>query len=382
MSKFCKYCGSKLEDQQICSCDRATNERAQQNLAYTTPQQTPSQQQSAPIHTPPTQPDGSQTPPPQVAPYSPPPQQSAPYTSTQPATPQTQPLQQGPTQYTQPSSLGSPYTTPPQQGSPYTNVPPHQGNAKAEQYKKQALEMLSDFSKLFISTVKAPVTTGKEFVINGKNPTAYLIMGLQAILLGIIAVSITSSFNSIIDSMLGGVESLLSFSDEIGAMVNAIKFNLFTAFFLSVVLFTGLSFAFAGILLACIKVFKGESSFSQCLRLTAMHGIPNLVVGVLILISFLIGFTDIIVGLVFFALICTFAFTISLLPFTTTSDLNKQFYIALIAELVAIVVIGIVLNLLLPYYLPETIRGYLGVISGQLESLKEGGVAAILEEIL
>lgn len=72
MAKFCKYCGTALEDGQICSCPQAQAEAAQMQQSATPPQQPVGYQQPGPA-APPQQPAA-----PQYAPNVPPAQPKAP----------------------------------------------------------------------------------------------------------------------------------------------------------------------------------------------------------------------------------------------------------------------------------------------------------------
>ncbi len=224
---------------------------------------------------------------------------------------------------------------------------------------KESKTVFSDFLSLLKGVLKAPVDTAKTFVGSGKNATAYFMIGAQALLAAIIGLTIVLQINASMDSFLG------SFFDDY-------KFSVVPAIFLTILLYVGINFLYAALLYAAVKIAKGTATFSHCLRLTAMHAIPNLAVEIVLFLLVLVGLYSLAIPVMLFSFICVFATTFALLPNILGEGANKQLIVSIAVTYVAVLFIAFILNISYPAFLPEYLREGMKELSdgfGNVESL-------------
>lgn len=240
---FCKYCGTQLEDGQVCTCPQAQAEFNQ--TEYTAPVQ---------------------------------PQQPMQPTFDQPTAPAQQPIYQAPVQpeqpmYQPPVQPDQPMYQPPvQPGQPMYQAPaaptaPAQPGA-AQIYFKNLWEIIKGL-------LKKPVSTGSDFVKNGDTKIAMGLIGMQTLAVALLLLT------------MGGLI-------KIGAG------NVVGLFFLGAIVTCGMACVLPAGLMLFGKMFKSELSYDKMLRLSGINSVfavPFVLVGILAALIFSPSSADTLYGL-------------------------------------------------------------------------------------
>ncbi|MBR5239012.1 MAG: YIP1 family protein [Clostridia bacterium] len=247
---FCKYCGKQLADGEVCACPGAANE------VNTAPQAAP---EAAPQAAPEAAPQ---------APY-----QAAPQTPYQ-AAPQT-PYQQAPqAPYQQAPQAG--YQQAPGGYQPAPGAAPMGGGYYAPAAPKAPSAFgtaMKDVWNLFLNLFKKPASAASDFIKSGTRIHAFILIGIQAIAITLLMIVFACQFNDI-------------YKDN---PYFAYEINVFVVILVGLISVAALNLAFAGILMAFIKMFKGNITFDEALKATAVGGyiaVPFIVVGILFALLF------------------------------------------------------------------------------------------------
>lgn len=181
---FCKYCGTKLEDGQICSCEAAQKEYAAANTAQ------------APVTL-----EKEETPVAQVQPAPAP--QAAPQPQAVPVQPQMQAGFNQQMNQAQPQFQGQQYQGQYQyQAQPAVTIDTQAAKAAAANV----------FNNIF-AVFRAPVTGGANYVSGANILGSCIFMAIQAIFTSIFACILAGKYNSLLDNTLGGLSYFIDAED-------------------------------------------------------------------------------------------------------------------------------------------------------------------------
>lgn len=144
----------------------------------------------------------------------------------------------------------------------------------------------------FKEFVKKPVSAGMEFVHACDMRSALIIIGVQAVLVAFLVMSLTGKFNGAIKNLIaltGSVEDLVGASglgEGIGATVlSGIFFSLPTVFITTLITAFAVACLLALVLFGFIKLFKGNTSYTYMLSVSAVNSlvlIPFTLLGLIV----------------------------------------------------------------------------------------------------
>ena len=250
---FCKYCGTQLAEGQECGCEKA--------VASRTPVETP----VAPVEQPVYQQAPVQQPVYQQAPVQQPVYQQAPV--QQPV------YQQAPVQqpvYQQTPVQQPVYQQAPMQGQPVYQQTPMQGQPMYQQapYPYPQVPKGPNVLQLtwagFIGMWKKPVEGSVNFVKTGTMATAFILMGLQALLSGFLALAQLGKIEASIKDAMGPMLSWAGEKLDLGLPYGKM-------FLICLLLSLVVSGLYIGAYFAGIKIFKGTETIKEAINVTAIR---------------------------------------------------------------------------------------------------------------
>lgn len=183
-----------------------------------------------------------------------------------------------------------------------------------------------DTWKIFLNVLKRPFNTSKEYVMVEDNMSAILLIFIQAILNGLLVLTVISRLFS---ELLGGLKNIAT---------SAVDVNSFGNFMVGFLTSAGLSFVYALILFAlCAIMFKANLSFMVCLRAIAIRSVAMITVTALaIILSLMSAKIGIIVGVII-APIVGFMFVLSAIRNIVNISEDRLVYFMLIFVVVSLV---------------------------------------------
>ena len=323
--KFCKYCGKKLGDDEVCSCPEA---RAEFDRIHSpaTPSQPPEQPR-------PTPPQGRFDIPTQ------PPQQPQP---SRPAQPQggfnPPPRPPEPPRPTPPQGGFNPPPHPPIHDDPYAG-----GHARRPGFGSVLLEH-------FVGFFRAPAETCVDMVRRPSYGESAIFMGAQAVTAGLIAIIFFAQVNSFL-GMFG--------------MPRGMSFSLIGAFLLTAVLSFVLS-ALTGLLyFAFVRAFKGRLNFKQAVSVVSVRSLAvacvNIICCVLALFNSGIGLAAFFI----FGALVSACYLSSGANAAPRLSMNRSLYLSVILVALRVILMLIFILVFARFYLPGYIRSELGDFSIQ-----------------
>lgn len=271
------------------------------------------------------------------------------------------------------------------QPAPQAEPSPAADAAPQNATAQQAKGMVSNFWSLFTSFVKAPVTVGKAFVSACNSKYAFIIMGIQAILLGLLFTSFAGKYNSLIKSTMyaagGFVDSFsATASAAMQAQTQGLMFPLVTVFFVTAIVSFALACALAAILMLFIKIFKGNTTYQYMACASAVNSltlIPFTLVA--LLLSLIVSGTGLIYVAVIASIGSTLGYFITLNVLSAGSDIteNKAPYVLFLSIILLSVVTYFVVKFAFPMCLPQTVKTALEQLKYQAAAYGNGGLSGM-----
>ncbi|SHO47105.1 YIP1 family protein [Anaerocolumna xylanovorans] len=330
MGNFCTQCGKRLEEGQTCDCQSAA-----QQQAYTQVPPPPAAQQQA----------YTQVPPPPAA-------QQQVYTQVPP-----------PPAVQQQAYTQAPPPSPAVQQQTYTQVPPQpvmQGQAGQQVQIVHAEGYLKKLTDTVVRILKSPDKALGEFVGTKNSQIAIGIMVVQGLLFAAYMAALFSKVNSLLQTYFslfsGALSELEDALNYFGGSSEMLKFPLTKIFVISFILMVGLSLLFAGILLVVDKAFfRGETSYTHMLCASSGRSAALIPVTAAAII---VGFISPAWGLAVLMAgdILGYFFTGAALKAASTTESNKRIYCLFISVVIFGILTGIVIKIIYPMYLPETLK--------------------------
>ena len=241
---FCKYCGTQLQEGQLCGCEKAVAARTVVETPVAPVQQAAPQQQ--PVY---------QQPVYQQAPQGQPVYQQAP--QGQPMyqqAPQGQPMYQQAPQG-QPMYQQAPQGQPMYQQAPYPYPYP------------QAPKGPNPFQIMwtgFIGVWKKPTDGAVDFVKKGTMAAAFILMGIQALLSGFLALAQLGKIEATVKDAMGPMLSWYGEKLDLGLPYGKM-------FLICLLISLAVSGLYIGALIAGIKIFKGTETVKEAINITALR---------------------------------------------------------------------------------------------------------------
>ncbi|WP_026652434.1 hypothetical protein [Butyrivibrio proteoclasticus] len=357
---FCKFCGSKLEDGQLCNCEGAVAERAAAANAQAAAPVAPAApvEQPTPAPAPAAQPVQAAAPAPapvaqpvqQAAPVQQPVQQAAPVQQPQAQAvqqPQAQAVQQPQAQAVQQPVQQAPnmqYQGQPQgqfQGQ-YQQVQP----AVTVDTEKIKAEARNSFANI-LTVFKAPITGGAAYM-SGKNYIgSAVLLFIQVLVTSFFALFYGIGFNSAIDKLsdqAGYLSYILPFDD--------FKMSLVTAFFLTFLFVIITMAVIGGAFFTGALILKLDFKITNVLDLLGYRAIFTIPATIISLLFSIIsaGF-----GLIFF-----YAIGLIILGFVVAALMERYaykkdaiLYMSLIVLVILVIVFTLVYSKVSLLYVPE-----------------------------
>lgn len=349
---FCKFCGSKLEDGQLCNCEGAVAERAAAANAQAAAPVAPAApvEQPVPAPAPAAQPVQAAAPveQPAPAPVAQPVQQAA---SVQQPVQQAAPVQQ-PVQQPQAQAVQQPVQQAPNmqyQGQPqgqfqgqYQQVQP----AVTVDTEKIKAEARNSFANI-LTVFKAPITGGAAYM-SGKNYIgSAVLLFIQVFVTSFFALFYGIGFNSAIDKLsdqAGYLSYILPFDD--------FKMSLVTAFFLTFLFVIITMAVIGGAFFTGALILKLDFKITNVLDLLGYRAIFTIPATIISLLFSIIsaGF-----GLIFF-----YAIGLIILGFVVAALMERYaykkdaiLYMSLIVLVILVIVFTLVYSKVSLLYVPE-----------------------------
>ena len=295
---FCRYCGNKIEEGEICSCEQA------QAAAGVAPKMEAPVQQQAPVQ----QPVQQQMP---VQPQNV--NQQAQY-------------QQG--QYQQPQMQGQPVTI----------------SVDVNAAKSAAMGAWGHF----LNMIKAPVTGSAAYITGFNRSSSLVLIFVQAIISSLFAVMYTDTINSLI-----GAANLF------GGELDQYKFSNTTAFFVTLIFSLVTAAVFMAIFFCAIQISGCKITFAEVIDLggvRATFSIP------LVLLSIILKMLNPIAGAGCFYLSAILAAIVICTALAEKYPVQKNvlIYVLLLAIVVFILVSSFIYSKAAVLYVPESIKSQIG----------------------
>ncbi len=148
--------------------------------------------------------------------------------------------------------------------------------------KQDAKAYATGFWAMFKSFIKKPVTTGKAFVNSCDFKYALIIMGIQAILVGLLVMSLVGKYNTALKNVISMTGS---YSDMMEAQVMGVMFSLPTVFIVSAIATFAVACIIPAVIMLFIKMFKGNTNYKYMLCVSALNSlvlIPFILVAILV----------------------------------------------------------------------------------------------------
>lgn len=300
---FCKYCGNKLEDGQVCSCPEAVAAR----------------------------------------------EAEAGMTNTDAAAESKQPVEEQPN--TDPNvQIVTETAKPATEAKPITITIPA---VDKEQVKGQ----MKEFWGAFAAIIKAPSTGGAAFLSGENRNSALVFVGVQVFLSAILSCCYIGNINSVLSGMGGGLFSRVT--DEI-------KFSGVQAFFVTLLFAAVAAVLFAAIFWLVALVAKLKISLNHAIEIAGIRAVYNIpVILVAILSAFLE--VRISIALYMAAAVFVMAFVQGALTEKYPEKKNLLTYLIIVAVAIFVFVMTIILSKGIMLYVPKAVKERMnGGLSGSL----------------
>ena len=302
---FCKYCGKKLEEGQVCSCPEATAAR-EAKAAETKPVA----EAAAPV----------------AAEAKPVVEAAA------PAAEEAKPAAEEATSVTVAAD-------PAPAAKPVTITLP---TVDKEQVKGQVM----GFWKSFVSILKAPSAGGAAFLSGENRNNALVFIGVQIFLSAILSCCYIGNINSAL-SGVGG--ALLS------GFTSKLKFSGIQAFFLTILFAAVAALLFAAIFWLVGLVAKLKFSINHAIEMAGIRAVYNIPV---ILLAILFAFLEVGISIALYAgaAIFVMAFVQGTLVEKYPEKKNLLIYITIVAIAVFAIVMSLIMSKGITLYVPKAIK--------------------------
>ncbi len=158
-------------------------------------------------------------------------------------------------------------------------------SAPAEEYAPEnqgAKDYATGLLSMFKAFVKRPVTTGKAFVNSCDFKSALIILGIQALLVGILVLSLVGKYNTTLKNVISMTGS---YSDVMEAQVMGVMFSMPTVFIVSAIATFTVACIIPAVIMLFIKIFKGNTNYKYMLCVSALNSlvlIPFILVAIIV----------------------------------------------------------------------------------------------------
>ena len=304
---FCKYCGKKLEEGQVCSCPEATAAREAKAVSAAVPQ--PAVEEAKPA----------------AEAVNPAAEEAKPAAeAVNPAAEEAKPAAEAvnpAVEAAEPAPAAKPVTI---------TLP----TVDKEQVKGQVM----GFWKSFVSILKAPATGGAAFLSGENRNSALVFIGVQIFLSAILSCCYIGNINSAL-SGVGG--ALLS------GFTSKLKFSGIQAFFLTIL--------FAAIFWLVGLVARLKFSVNHAIEVAGIRAVYNIPV---ILIAILFAFLEVGISIALYAgaAIFVMAFVQGALVEKYPEKKNLLIYITIVAIAVFAIVMSLIMSKGITLYVPKAIK--------------------------
>ncbi|MGN0425224.1 MAG: hypothetical protein ACI4FY_07885 [Acetatifactor sp.] len=326
---FCKYCGKKLEEGQVCSCPEATAAREAKAVSAAASQ--PAVEAVNPA---------AEEVKPAVEAVNPAAEEVKPAAEeVNPAAEEAKPVEEA--------------VNPAPAAKPVTITLP---TVDKEQVKGQVM----GFWKSFVSILKAPATGGAAFLSGENRNSALVFIGVQIFLSAILSCCYIGNINSAL-SGVGG--ALLS------GLTSKLKFSGLQAFFLTILFAAVAALLFAAIFWLVGLVAKLKFSINHAIEVAGIRAVYNIPV---ILIAILFAFLEVGISIALFAgaTIFVMAFVQGALVEKYPEKKNILIYITIVAIAVFAIAMALIMSKGITLYVPKAIKDSLS--GGLSKSLMKG----------
>ena len=324
---FCKYCGTQLNEGEVCSCEAAQAERASaEAVAPQANAAAPQVQAAAP------QADA-------VAPQA---ETAAPQAET--AAPQAD------------ATAPQAETAAPQANAaaPQAETAAPQQSA-AQQAAAQAAAVAGEKAKglwqYLLKMLMAPVTAGAEYVQNGKLVDSICFVVIQAVLAGFFGLTIIGKINRTLG--LGG------------AFFDSYKFSGAAGFFLTLLFALLFSVLFGAIFWLGCKILKVTLSLEQTLGIMAVRSVFSLIITVLAILVALVnpayGF-----GIYYLAGLLVLCILMGIVKQLPEMNENKAAYMMFVVSAVFVIIAVFIMSKAVTLYIPSSIKERAGDLTNLL----------------
>ena len=296
---FCKYCGKKLEEGQVCSCPEATAAREAKAVSAAVPQ--PAVEEAKPAAE-----------------------------AVNPAAEEAKPAAEAVNPAAEEAKPAA---------KPVTITLP---TVDKEQVKGQVM----GFWKSFVSILKAPATGGAAFLSGENRNSALVFIGVQIFLSAILSCCYIGNINSAL-SGVGG--ALLS------GFASKLKFSGIQAFFLTILFAAVAALLFAAIFWLVGLVARLKFSVNHAIEVAGIRAVYNIPV---ILIAILFAFLEVGISIALYAgaAIFVMAFVQGMLVEKYPEKKNILIYITIVAIAVFAIVMALIMSKGITLYVPKAIK--------------------------
>ncbi len=312
---FCKYCGKKLEEGQVCSCPEATAAREAKAVSAAVPQ--PAAEEAKPA----------------AEAVNPAAEEAKPAAeAVNPAAEEAKPAAEA----VNPAAEAA---EPAPAAKPVTITLP---TVDKEQVKGQVM----GFWKSFVSILKAPATGGAAFLSGENRNSALVFIGVQIFLSAILSCCYIGNINSAL-SGVGG--ALLS------GFTSKLKFSGIQAFFLTILFAAVAALLFAAIFWLVGLVARLKFSVNHAIEVAGIRAVYNIPV---ILIAILFAFLEVGISIALYAgaAIFVMAFVQGMLVEKYPEKKNILIYITIVAIAVFAIVMALIMSKGITLYVPKAIK--------------------------
>ena len=208
-----------------------------------------------------------------------------------------------------------------------------------------------------IKLLKSPVKYGKVYTVNANIVTSVILILLQAIFTGLVALIACFKVKSYISqalslASLSGLSSYKSMSDS---ALSLIKIPYVSSFLLTILISLVLTLILAGLIFVGCKIIKNEVNFIQVIAVVSVRSL------FLVLMSFiacLLTFINVYIGLfVFFTgNAISFIFMAKAFPVIDDSISDRIVYMLAIIYILSLVIMAFAISKCWQIYLPDTIK--------------------------
>ena len=310
---FCKYCGKKLEEGQVCSCPEATAAREAKAVSAAVPQ--PAAEEAKPAAE-----------------------------AVNPAAEEVKPAAEAVNPAAEEAKPAAEAVNPAAEeakpaAKPVTITLP---TVDKEQVKGQVM----GFWKSFVSILKAPATGGAAFLSGENRNSALVFIGVQIFLSAILSCCYIGNINSAL-SGVGG--ALLS------GFTSKLKFSGIQAFFLTILFAAVAALLFAAIFWLVGLVARLKFSVNHAIEVAGIRAVYNIPV---ILIAILFAFLEVGISIALYAgaAIFVMAFVQGTLVEKYPEKKNILIYITIVAIAVFAIVMALIMSKGITLYVPKAIK--------------------------